>query len=122
MTTETETPTTMTTKAKATPETTRDQLHALYWDEDLSLSEIGARIGLSTTAVFNRMRKYGIDMRPRDHGIRGTENYMHPDKVAARGGGPEANPMYGRQHTEEARQKMRDAWALRKAQKRGEAE
>lgn len=103
-------------------EPTRDELYAMYWTEGLSLRDISARIGLSTTAVFRRMKEHGISLRKRDEGLKGRQNYMHPDNVARRGGGPAANPMYGREHTEAARQKMRDAWARRKAQKRGEAE
>jgi len=101
-------------------EPTREELMALYWEDGLSLTEISERVGMSRTAVYNRMRGYGIGFRARDHKIRGRANYMHPENVAARGGGPSANPMYGRRHSEESRAKMREAWARRKARKRGE--
>ena len=39
-------------------------LQRLYWEEGLTLAEVGARLGVSGTCVMRKMRGYGIPRRP----------------------------------------------------------
>jgi len=39
-------------------------LQRLYWEEELTLVQVGARMGMSGTCVLRKMRAYGIPRRP----------------------------------------------------------
>ncbi|MHA1480866.1 MAG: sigma factor-like helix-turn-helix DNA-binding protein [Candidatus Thorarchaeota archaeon] len=71
---------------------TKEVLHDLYWNKKLTQSEIGRMFNISQSAIKYRMQKYNIQARTLSELARGVNNSM-----------------YGKTHTKEAREKIREA-------------
>jgi len=68
---------------------TQDDLHRWYFAEGLSLRQVAARAGVSPSTVRYYMSRYGIPRRTKSEASQGNRN-----------------PMHGRHHTKEVRQKI----------------
>lgn len=65
----------------------KDILYNLYWNDNLTLKEIAHKYNCSLSVVWRRMKEYNIKTRPRD----------------------ENNPMYGRKHSKNTKEKISEA-------------
>lgn len=61
------------------PWTDESTLRGLYWDENLSLAEIGNNLGCSLTTIHNWMDRHGIDRRPQGTRIQGPMELRDAD-------------------------------------------
>ena len=72
----------------------KDELYDLYWNKEMHPREIGEIYGCSFSTVHNYLKKYGIKTRTKSQARIGR-----------------LNPIYGIGHTEEAKQKMSEAFS-----------
>lgn len=75
-----------------------------YWILEMPLSSIGKRIGCSTQTVLNWFRYHSIATRTYSESETGHLNYFYSNGDKLKG---ENNPFFGKQHTEETKEKIR---------------
>lgn len=78
---------------------TREWLIEHYIDKQMDCTQIAAIVNRDSKSVWNWLKDLGIPTRPRGHDWK--------TKLKSVGCG-EANPFYGKRHTEECKQRMRD--------------
>lgn len=89
-----------------------DWLREHYVDKQLSTGDIAKLVGRDPKSVYNQLRVFGIQTRPRGANLAGADNFMqlHPGE----------NPFKGKRHTAETRAILSEKASTPKPHLRGE--